>query len=49
MVPYYKGIGIIATKNPVIRQFALLEIQALTVKELRDAKKLGYEITFKEN
>ena len=46
-IPYYKGIGTIATKNPIIRQFAMLEIQALTVKEIRDAVKLGYSVVFK--
>jgi len=49
-IPYYKGIGSIALKeNPIIRQFVTLEIQALTIEELRDAKKLKYPVVFKEN
>ena len=46
--PYYRGIGTIATKNPLIRQFALMDIQALSLKELRTARKLGYPITRKK-
>ena len=48
MVPFYKGIGSISTKNPIVRQFAMLTIQALSIEEVKTAHKLGYPVTFKE-
>ena len=47
-IPYYRGIGTIATKNPIVRQFAMLTIQALSIEEVKTAHKLGYPVTFKE-
>ena len=45
MIPYYRGVGVIATKNPIVKEFKWLEIQALSVSELREAVQLGYLVT----
>ena len=48
-VPYYTGTALLGLKDSIVKQLVRVQIQALKIEELRDAKKHKRVVVFKRD